>query len=159
MTDRLERISARVVGTWFGVGYFPFAPGTIGSLAALGLALLVRHSVHIHPLACLFWAIALTMPAMWAADTMAREDKNKDPRIVVVDEVVGQWITLAAAHRVNWKSCLIALALFRLFDILKPYPIRRLEALPGGVGIVADDILAGVYGALVFLLLGWFNLN
>ncbi len=158
MTDRLELVSARVVGTWFGCGYFPIAPGTAGSIAALGMALLLRHFVRFHPLACLFWAIALTMPAMWAADTVAREDKNKDPRIVVVDEVVGQWITLAAARHVNWQGCLMALALFRLFDIWKPYPIRRLEALPGGVGIVADDILAGIYGALVLFLLGWFNL-
>lgn len=158
MTGRLELVSARVLGTWFGAGYFPFAPGTIGSLAALGIALSVRHFVRIHPLACLFWAIALTLPAMWAADTVAREDKDKDPRIVVVDEVVGQWITLAAAHRLNWEGCLIALSLFRLFDIWKPYPIRKLEKLPGGAGIVTDDIAAGIYGALVLFALGWFNL-
>jgi len=77
---------------------------------------------------------------------------------VVVDEVVGQWITLAGAFTLNWKSWLAAFVLFRLFDVWKPFPVRRLERLPGGVGIVADDAMAGVYSALVLFAAGWFNL-
>ncbi len=77
---------------------------------------------------------------------------------MVVDEVVGQWMTLAGATALNWKSWLLALALFRLFDIWKPPPVRQLERLPGGLGIVADDAMAGVYGALVLFAAGWFNL-
>ncbi len=67
----------------------------------------------------------------------------------MVDEVSGQWIALAGARRYNWKSYLAAFALFRLFDIWKPPPVRQLEALPGGSGINADDVMAGVYAALV----------
>ena len=75
-----------------------------------------------------------------------------------MDEVLGQWITLAGARTLNWKSYLAAFALFRLFDIWKPPPVRQLEALPGGLGINADDVMAGVYGALVLFIAGWFNL-
>ena len=76
----------------------------------------------------------------------------------MVDEVVGQWITLAGAMNLNWKSWLAAFLLFRLFDIWKPPPVRQLEHLPGGAGIVADDTMAGVYAALVLYAAGWFNL-
>jgi phosphatidylglycerophosphatase A len=76
-----------------------------------------------------------------------------DPGLIVVDEVVGQWITLAGVTHLNWKSWLAAFLLFRAFDIAKPFPIRRLEKLPGGIGIVADDALAGVYAALVLFLM------
>ena len=103
-------------------------------------------------------AVLLAIPGIWAADVVARESGRKDPQIVVVDEVVGQWMTLAGATALNWKSWLLALALFRLFDIWKPPPVRRLEQLPGGLGIVADDVMAGVYGALVLFAAGWFNL-
>ena len=88
----------------------------------------------------------------------ARQSKLKDPQIVVVDEVLGQWITLAGATSLNWKSWLAAFVLFRLFDIWKPPPIRRLEALHSGTGIVADDVMAGLYGALVLFVAGCFNL-
>jgi len=77
---------------------------------------------------------------------------------VVIDEVLGQWLTLAGAAALNWKSWLAAFLLFRLFDIWKPFPVRQLEALPGGWGIVADDLMAGLYGALVLFAAGCFNL-
>ena len=93
----------------------------------------------------------------WAATETARATKRKDPSIVVVDEVIGQWIALAGAQPFNWKTALAAFALFRLFDIWKPPPVRQLEALPEGLGINADDVMAGVYAALVLLLAGWFN--
>jgi phosphatidylglycerophosphatase A len=103
-------------------------------------------------------SVALSLPGIWAADVVAREIGRKDPPIVVVDEVVGQWMTLAGATTLNWKSWLLAFALFRVFDIWKPPPVRQLERLPGGLGIVADDAMAGVYGALVLFAAGWFNL-
>ncbi len=78
--------------------------------------------------------------------------------MVVVDEVMGQWLTLAGATTLNWKSWLAAFALFRIFDIWKPPPARQLEALPGGIGIVADDLMAGLYGALAIFLLDRFQL-
>jgi phosphatidylglycerophosphatase A len=76
---------------------------------------------------------------------------------VVIDEVVGQWITLAGASTLNWKSWLTAFVLFRLFDIWKPPPVRQLERIPGGAGIVLDDAMAGIYAALVLYAAGWFN--
>ncbi len=79
---------------------------------------------------------------------------KKDPGLVVVDEVIGQWITIAGAITLNWKSWLGAFLLFRLFDIWKPPPVRQLERLPGGAGIVADDVMAGIYGAIVIFIAG-----
>jgi len=75
-----------------------------------------------------------------------------------VDEAIGQWVTLAGATAFNWKSWLAAFLLFRFFDIVKPPPVRQLEALPGGLGIVADDVAAGLLGALVLFAAGCFNL-
>ena len=72
--------------------------------------------------------------------------------------MLGQWLTLGGATRLNWRSLLIGLVLFRIFDILKPQPVRSLERIPGGAGIVLDDMMAGVYGAVVLFGLGWFNL-
>jgi phosphatidylglycerophosphatase A len=103
-------------------------------------------------------ALVILAPSIWAAGVTAQVSGKKDPGIVVVDEVVGQWFALAGARTLNWKSYLFAFVLFRLFDIWKPPPVRQLEALPGGTGIVADDVMAGVYAALVLFLAGWFNL-
>ena len=149
---------ALAIATWFGCGFFPVAPGTAGSLAALAIAYPLAASAHWRPFYFAFLALALMPAAIWSAGVTARERQVKDPAIVVVDEVLGQWITLAGASTLNWKSWLAAFALFRLFDIWKPPPVRQLEALPSGVGIVADDAMAGVYGALVLFVMGCFNL-
>ncbi len=155
---------ARSIATWFGLGYVPRAPGTAGSLDAIAMAWVLerwlRYESHepLSPLSFGVLGVALAIPGIWAAGVVAREMGRKDPQIVVVDEVVGQWIALAGATHLNWKSWLAAFALFRLFDIWKPTPVRQLERLPGGVGIVADDAMAGVYAALVLLVAGWFNL-
>jgi phosphatidylglycerophosphatase A len=143
---------ALTLATWFGAGYSPFAPGTAGSLAAIVIAYVLRGSVEPWQFAVL--AAILAIPAIWASGITAQIVGRKDPGIVVVDEVIGQWITVAGATTINWKSALAAFALFRLFDIWKPPPVRQLEALPGGLGINADDAMAGVYGALVVYLLG-----
>ena len=103
-------------------------------------------------------ALLILAPSIWAASVTARLAGKKDPGMVVVDEVIGQWITLAGASSLNWKSYLVAFVLFRLLDIWKPPPVRQLEALPGGTGIMADDVMAGVYAALVLFMAGWFNL-
>jgi len=149
---------ARIIATWFGCGYAPKGPGTAGSLAALAIAWLLHVYAKVSSIELGWLALLLAIPGIWAADVVARESGGKDPQIVVVDEVVGQWMTLAGATALNWKSWLLALALFRLFDIWKPPPVRQLERLPGGLGIVADDAMAGVYGALVLFAAGWFNL-
>lgn len=146
------------IATWFGCGYAPKAPGTAGSAAALAIGILLVESAGWRSWHFAVLTAAATLPAMWAADVAARESGRKDPGLVVVDEVLGQWLALAGADTFNWKSYAGAFLLFRLFDIWKPFPVRRLEALPGGVGIVADDLMAGVYAALVLFIAGCFNL-
>ena len=150
--------AARVLATWFFCGYAPVGPGTAGSAAAVVIAWALHLYAGFPAIAFLFLAIVLAAPAIWASDVTARATGLKDPQIVVVDEVVGQWIAIAGATSLNWKSWLGAFVLFRLFDIWKPAPVRQLERLPGGTGIVADDAMAGVYAALVLFAAGWFNL-
>jgi len=148
---------ARVIATWFGCGYAPVAPGTAGSLAALAIAIVLHELAGLPAWQFVVLGAVLFAPAVWASTETARAEETKDPGIVVVDEVIGQWIAIAGAHPLNWKSYLGAFALFRLFDIWKPPPVRQLEALREGLGIVADDAMAGVYAALVLVVAGWFH--
>ena len=149
---------ANLISTWFGCGRSPVAPGTVGSAAAIVIAVAIERITGLAPIGFAALALLLLAPAIWAAGVSAREAKLEDPQFVVVDEVIGQWIALAGASALNWKSYLAAFALFRLFDILKPPPARQLERLPGGIGINADDVMAGVYAALVLFVAGCFNL-
>jgi len=149
---------AGALATWFGCGYSPKAPGTVGSAAAIAIALVIHRAAGWPAPVYAGLAALLTPPAMWAAGQTARRLRIEDPQIVVVDEVAGQWLALAGARVLNWKAFLAAFLLFRLFDIWKPWPVHQLESLPGGIGIVADDLMAGVYAALVLFLAGWFNL-
>ncbi len=142
-----------LIGTWFGCGFSPVAPGTAGSLAALLIALALHLLYGSGRGTFLLLAAILLIPGIWAAGSVARMENKTDPQIVVVDEVIGQWITLAGAASFNWITWLAAFLLFRLFDVWKPPPVRRLEHLPGGWGIVADDVMAGLYGALAIFLL------
>jgi phosphatidylglycerophosphatase A len=153
----LDRVAV-LIATWFGCGYFPVGPGTAGSLAALLLAMAAHWWLGWNAPLFALMAVLFTVPGIWAAGVTEARAGREDPGTVVVDEVVGQWLTLAGATTLNWKSWLAAFALFRLFDIVKPYPARRLEALHGGVGIIADDLMAGVYAALVLYIAGCFNL-
>lgn len=150
--------AARWIAVWFGCGLFPFGPGTVGSLGALLPAFLLVRYAGWPPWSFAVLTLVCLWPAIWAADVTARALNLKDPGLIVVDEVVGQWLTLAGAMRLNWKSWLAAFVLFRLFDIFKPYPVRGLERLPGGTGIVMDDIGAGVYAALLLFGMGWLKL-
>lgn len=145
--------TARVISTWFYSGYAPRAPGTAGSLAAILIAWLIQTLHPLPPYAFAILGALVAIPGIWAADVTARELNLKDPQIVVVDEVAGQWITLAGATHLDAKTFLIAFVLFRLFDMTKPPPVRQLEKLPGGLGIVADDLMAGLYAALVLYIL------
>ena len=147
---------AWLMATWFGCGYSPSAPGTVGSLAAIAIALPLVYA-GFRPVHFLVLSLALLYPGIRAADIVAAESGRKDPQIVVVDEVLGQWLTLAGAIRLNWLSLALGFGLFRLFDIWKPPPIRFIEKAPGGAGIVLDDMMAGIYGALVLFTIGWFN--
>jgi phosphatidylglycerophosphatase A len=150
--------AAKLIATWFGCGYAPAGPGTAGSLAALAIAWLLVRYAGWQPLWFVALVVVATAPAIWAAHVTAHAVNQKDPGTVVVDEVLGQWLALAGARPLNVKSWLGAFILFRLFDIWKPVPIRSLEKLPGGTGIVADDLMAGIYAALVLSVAGCFNL-
>jgi phosphatidylglycerophosphatase A len=148
--------AARLFATWFGCGYSPFAPGTVGSLAAILIAWPLSR-IGFSRLHFLILSLALLYPAIRSATIVARESHRKDPQFVVVDEVLGQWFTLAGALRFDLLTFAVAFALFRFFDIWKPPPIRLIEQLPGGAGIILDDMMAGAYGALVLFMMGWFN--
>ncbi len=148
----------RSIAIWFGCGLWPWGPGTAGSLAALGMAALLHHYHDWTPWMFGLLGVAILPIGVWAANQEARARGVIDPTQVVVDEVAGQWITLAGISVLNWKSWLGAFLLFRLLDIWKPQPVRRLESLHGGLGIMADDAMAGVYAAGVLLLAGYLHL-
>ena len=149
--------AAGLLATWFGCGLSPVAPGTVGSAAAIVIAVVLGRYAGFVCWHFLLLAAALALPAVWAAGAAARAARIEDPGFVVVDEVLGQWIALGGARTLNWKSYLAAFVLFRLFDIWKPAPVRQLESLPGGWGINADDAMAGIYAALILFAAGWFR--
>ncbi len=153
----LDRI-AWLLASWFGCGHSPFAPGTAGSAGAIVVALAASHWLGWSRGELIWATVALILPAVWSADRLARNMGAKDPGRVVVDEVAGQWLTLWGATHYTPASVALAFFLFRVFDVWKPFPARQLEALAGGAGIVADDIAAGAYAALVLFAAGWFNL-
>ena len=164
-----------------GVGYLPLAPGTWGSLVGIGVYALVRGAamkfffdagagrnfnlLHVYygviagELVAIF---AISLVGTWAASRTERLSGKKDPGKVVIDEVAGQFIALMPVPfmfgTAMWTA-LLAFILFRFFDIVKPYPARRLESLEAGLGIMADDIVAGVYAAIVVaaaVVISWF---
>ena len=140
--------SAWLLATFFGAGYLKPGPGTYGSVAAAVLWFLTGSVLH-HDTQRLAEGTALatiliTALGIPAATRVAREAGREDPGFVVVDEVAGQWVALLFVPPL-WTDALVAVLLFRFFDILKPWPIRRFEALPGGLGIMADDLVAGLF--------------
>ena len=134
-------------------GFAPFAPGTVGSLVGLGMYAALRWA-GAGPLTEAFSLAAVTGVGVWSATVAERHFGLDDPGPVVIDEVAGMLISLAFAH-VSWPGAAAGFVLFRLFDIAKPFPTRRLERLPGGVGIMADDVMAGIYANLALRVLQW----
>lgn len=149
---------ATLVATCFGAGRLRPGPGTWGSLAAALLWWLIasRLPASLRIPVILLLIVAATAIGIPAATLEARGCGKKDPSQVVIDEVAGQLVTLIACP-ITWKPLLAGFILFRAFDILKPPPIRSLEKLPEGTGIVADDLGAGVYGLIVLQLLLHFH--
>jgi phosphatidylglycerophosphatase A len=128
-----------------GVGYVPVGPGTAGSALGVGLYLLTRSWPSNAQIAIL---VVIVVAGIWAGTHVARHFKQEDPGLVVIDEVAGQLLMLLLLD-VNFAGAAVGFLLFRGLDIVKPWPARRFEALPGGVGIMADDLMAGVYGWLL----------
>jgi phosphatidylglycerophosphatase A len=165
---RKPRVSL-AIATAFGLGYLPKAPGTWGSLGGAAISLGMAWIVSRKMLQQLnmerdanFWTVGLTpgyaeyvivvliaILGVYVADQAAKYAGMKDPQFVVIDEVSGQMITYFFPFTVlNWKSLVLGFILFRVFDIWKPFPARQAESLPGGLGIMADDWIAGIYAAL-----------
>jgi phosphatidylglycerophosphatase A len=133
-------------------GYFPIAPGTVGSAAGLVVYALVWWTqssiVEVGLIAALFAA------GVWAGTTAERYFGGIDPGPIVIDEVVGMLMTLAFIQ-VGWSAALTGFVLFRIFDVIKPYPAGRFEQLHGGLGVMADDAMAAVYANLSLRFLMW----
>jgi phosphatidylglycerophosphatase A len=151
-TRTLGESIALPLATLFGAGRSPFAPGTVGTLAVLPLAALSWRFLPVwgHLLATL----AVAAAGIWAADVAARTMGLKDPGAVVIDEAAGLMVTLVGVP-FGWATGAAAFLLFRAMDVLKPPPADRLERLPGGWGIVLDDLAAGLYANLALHLGAW----
>ncbi len=148
MPNKLSSLSktlSRFLATVGFIGYVPFAPGTAGSLVAT-LAFMLMPT-YLPPVPFTLASIAFFLLAVWAADRHASAD-NPDPSEVVIDEVMGMIVAIAFLPLTPFVL-LASFALFRLFDIAKPFPVRQFEKLHGGWGIVMDDVMAGVYANVV----------
>jgi len=137
-----------------GVGYLPLAPGTFGSLVAVGIFLLLARTTSPNALVAvvLVAIVVVTFVGIWAATRTEQLSGPKDPGKVVVDEVAGQFIALfplTLFTRWSTLAVIVSFILFRFFDIVKPYPANRLQELHGGAGVMFDDLVAGVYGAVI----------
>lgn len=138
--------TSTLIATLAGLGRIPLAPGTAASLAALPFAWLLAH--YGGSLMLLAATLAVAVIGTWACDVYARSTNAIDPSECVADELAGQWLTCAFAP-VSLSGFLLAFVLFRLFDMLKPWPIPLAERLEGGLGIMADDIVAAVMAGLL----------
>src|SRR6204780_749571 len=152
-------IWATLVATFFGAGRLKPGPGTWGSLATVILWALASSQIAEarRPWATVVAAAAVTLIGIPAATVVSRASGLKDPQFVVIDEVAGQLVALIAVP-LAWKSFLAGFILFRAFDIVKPPPVRQLERLPEGTGIVVDDLGAGLYALIGVHLLLHFGL-
>ena len=131
------------IATCAYVGYAPVAPGTFGSAIGLAVFYVVRHQRSTTVEVAVI--VALAAVGLWSATEAEHHFGGIDPGPVVIDEVIGMLITLAFIP-VNMAGAIVAFLIFRFLDVVKPWPARRLEQLPGGFGVVLDDMMAGVYG-------------
>jgi len=142
--DRL----ALLVATAGGAGYAPVAPGTVGSALAAAILWLVPFS----PLGLALWMLAVTLAGTWAAGRAERALRVKDPGSIVIDEVAGMTMAVLFLPR-TLPVLATGFLLFRFFDIVKPFPARGIQRLHGGVGVMADDVIAGLYALAILLVL------
>lgn len=147
----------KLIGTTFGAGYCPVAPGTAGAAVALGVWLVLSAFMPLCDVqvVVMLLTLAFFILGTWSSGVLEGV-WGKDPSRVVVDETVGTWIALMAVPTDDWWYAVAAFVLFRFFDIVKPLGVRRMEALGGGFGIMMDDVLAGIYSAAVLVVIGLF---
>ena len=145
-----------IIASGFGSGFSPFAPGTAGALVAVIIWTVLFYVIPFNILLVVtsLLIVLFTAAGIWSADKLESE-WGKDPSKVVVDEMVGVWIALLAVPVGNVWYILFAFLLFRFFDIFKPLGIRKMEQLEGGLGVMADDILAGIYSFLLLMGVRW----
>lgn len=143
---------AKLVASGFGAGHLPVAPGTWGSLVAILCVLLLHWALPSWERTGL-WLLTLlaTVVGIPAATRVSRLQGEKDPSLIVIDEIAGQFLALAW-FPVTVTTLVLGFLLFRFLDILKPFPARQSEGLPGGWGIMMDDLIAGAYTALILFL-------
>jgi phosphatidylglycerophosphatase A len=148
-----------LLATVFYIGYLPGARGTYASIATTAVYFVsYRAFHHIMPAIHLGFVCLITIGGTAAANVVSKYYGQNDPQVVVIDEVAGQLLTFLFLP-VTWVNICLGTLLFRTFDIWKPFPIRKSEDLEHGVGIMADDLVAGVYANLVLHLVGWLNVN
>lgn len=155
------------LATVFGLGYSPIAPGTAGSVAGVVLFAVLQFTLTGMALHFAYLAVVAVLAplAFWSTERALPHWSSADPHPIVIDEVLGQILTFAGpvlldySGRISWgpswRVLLVGFLLFRIFDILKPYPVRRSEALSGAPGVILDDVLAAVYSALLLAILTW----
>ncbi|MDA2919030.1 phosphatidylglycerophosphatase A [Desulfobacterota bacterium AH_259_B03_O07] len=140
---------AKFFATFFYLGYSPFAPGTVGTLGAI---VLYYFLFFFSDLAYLFFTILFIIFSIWISNEASSARKDPDPGWVVIDEVCGYLVTMFLIPY-SITNIFLGFLFFRFFDILKPPPIRRFESLPGGLGIVTDDVIAGIYANIILQIL------
>lgn len=144
----LRNFLLKITGTFFYIGYLPFIPGTFGSLAGLILYFYIKNNIFLYCLACLI----LLVIGFLSSGAAAKLFQKKDPRQVVIDEVAGMLLSFAFLP-FDLRLIIAGFFVFRLLDTLKPYPASRLDKLHGSIGIMGDDIIAGIYTNLVLQVL------
>jgi phosphatidylglycerophosphatase A len=146
----VKRRGALLLATAGGVGYVPFAPGTFGSMVGVALWAVLPSSWVTQAIVI----VALFVLGSWSGSVAEHHFGRTDPSQVVIDEVVGILMTLFL-NPVGWAGALAGFLIFRLSDIVKPYPSNRFERFPGGVGVMADDAMAAVYANLALRICVW----
>jgi phosphatidylglycerophosphatase A len=143
----------RFVLSYGGLGLLPKAPGTWGTagaaLTAWAFLEFWPDASARWPLLCVGWVVVASLVTVLLTPAVEQEGGVKDPQIVVTDEVAGYWATLALAERPDLTTLVVAFFLFRFLDVWKPWPASRFESLPSGWGVLLDDVMSGVYGAVV----------
>ena len=151
--ESLKVMIAYMLSTGLYVGKIPKAPGTVGTVVALFPILIYwNRGGEYLLLNQIFITLAVFFIGIWASTVIIETFKEKDPEYIVIDEIAGYMVAMIG-FPTNWKILLLAFILFRIFDIFKPPPIKQFEKLPSGIGVMVDDVIAGIYTWLVMYIL------